>query len=200
MRISIYIYIGIPLYTDGRVLYLSFEYARRPDLLIACQLKPHRSLWHACVPRPGRATADRQSLLQRAQEAAEAAAARYQAPRGSTLVCNCIGKPYNEEEPSPMPQECDRNPERWVVPQDATKVRLAFEWDIIEDGEVLATESASRDVRLDDAEKQGVPLPKGWTLEAAPPSDSNTEAKGALCASSSCLLLTPRPPPHLRLS
>ena len=57
-----------------------------------------------------------------------------------------------------MPQECDRNPERWVLPQNATKVRLAFEWDIIEDGEVLATESASRVVRLDHAEKRGVPL------------------------------------------
>ena len=57
-------------------------------------------------------------------------------------------------------------------------MRLAFKWEIFEGRSTTATEAASCVVRLDNAEKQGVPLPTGWGQKVASLFDESLQSKG----------------------
>ena len=68
---------------------------------------------------------------------------------------------------TPHPEERESNPKHWLLPERPSHIRLAFKWEIFEGGSTTATEAASCVVRLDNAEKQGVPLPAGWGPKVA---------------------------------
>ncbi len=124
--------------------------------------------------RPGRPRADGQALCQRALAVAKLATARFTAPNDASVVCECIGQPHSEAEPSPLVDECVRNIDLWRLPPCAERIRLAFLWEIIAQGDTIATKGGCCVVRLDHAERQGVPLP----LELVPHVEAVTEVGG----------------------
>mgnify|MGYP003317523840 CR=1 FL=1 len=56
---------------------------------------------------------DATRLGRRATQAAMKAAARYPTPNGFSISCVCIGQPLVDDKPSPNPEECGPNAERW---------------------------------------------------------------------------------------
>ena len=105
---------------------------------------------------------DAAALGRRANKAAMEAAARYPTPNGYSISCVCIGQPLVDDKPSPYPEECEPNAERWKLPDRPSHVRIAFRWGILEGPTAKVIEEASCVVRLTNAAKQGVPLPAGW--------------------------------------
>ena len=130
--------------------------------------------------RPGFLLDDLSALRQRADLAAKDAAARYPTPNGVSIVCICIGQPRIEGESSPYTEDCEPNANRWILPERATRICLAFRWEIFEGGTFAATESGSCVVSLMNAEQQGVPLPTGWGPKVAALLDGSLQTKGAL--------------------
>ena len=88
-------------------------------------------------------------------------------PEGTSPRCDCIGQPRSETEPSPEFYECVQNFELWNPPLCSSKIRLAFTWKLFEQGETLATEAETCVVRLDDAERRGVPVPTDFAQALA---------------------------------
>ena len=120
-------------------------------------------------------------LSRRADNAAVEAAARYPAPSGCSISCICIGQPRVDDKPSPYPEECEPNAKHWLLPRSPERpshIRLAFQWEIFEGRSTTATEAASCVVWLNNAEKQGVPLPTGWGQKTASLLDESLQSKG----------------------
>ena len=117
--------------------------------------------------QPGVLLDDATRLDRRANKAAMEAAARYPTPGGFSISCICIGQPRVDDRPSPYPEECEPNPKHWLLPERPSHIRLAFRWEIFEGRPTTATEAASCVVWLNNAEKQGVPLPSGWEPKVA---------------------------------
>ena len=138
------------------------------------------------LPRHGRRRADPQALGQRAEAVAKAAAARYATPDGTLIDCMCIGQPHDDEEPAPLLEECTQRPELWKLPPKVGRIRLAFLWHIIKGHRVDGADSCV--VRLDDAERQGVPLPPDLAPMVAEMIDSGAKDEGALPASQASLV------------
>ena len=132
------------------------------------------------VLRPGFLLDDLSALRQRADLAAKDAAARYPTPTGFSIICTCIGQPRIEGASSPYPEDCEPNANYWKPPGWATRICLAFRWEIYEGGAFAATESGSRVVSLKKAEQQGVPLPTGWGPKVAALLDGSLQTKGTL--------------------
>ena len=111
--------------------------------------------------RLGPPGADRHALNRRVEAAAKTSAAAYQRSGELVVGCACIGQPRDEEEPVPQVDECIRDPDLWALPQRPDRIRLAFLWYIAKRGqEDWGHELAwSCVVRLDHAERKGVPLP-----------------------------------------
>ena len=107
--------------------------------------------------RRGRQKADPQALFERASAAAKAAASRYDTPEGTSIDCFCIGQPHDDEELAPLLEDCTQKPDLWKLPPKVGRVRLAFLWHITKGHRVEEADSCV--ARLDNAEKQGVPLP-----------------------------------------
>ena len=78
-----------------------------------------------------------------------------------------------------MVTECERNPELWKMPPCASKIRLAFLWEIIAEGDTLATEAESCVVLLTHAERRGVPLPPDLVPSVAHVTEAGAEHDGA---------------------
>ena len=136
--------------------------------------------------RRGRQKADPQALCERAVAAAKAAAARYDTPEGTLINCFCIGQPHDDEEPAPLLEECTQNPDLWKLPPQGGQVRLAFLWHIMKG--LRVEEGDSCVVRLDEAERRGVPLPPFLAQTVAELVDAAAQEKGALLASQPCLV------------
>ena len=133
------------------------------------------------LSRLGRPEADRQALYRRAEAAAKNAAAGYETQGDLVIGCMCIGQPHDEDEPIPQLEGCKRHPELWTLPEWPSQIRLAFLWFIAKRGrERVEHESAwSCAVRLDNAEKQGVPLPADFAPDVAAAMEAGAEEKGA---------------------
>ena len=71
------------------------------------------------------------------------------------------------------------DPQVWIIPRWADRIRLAFRWDIFEEDSVIPTDSDNVIVSLNDAEQQGVPLPTSWAPLLEELADSVSKAKGA---------------------
>ena len=136
--------------------------------------------------RRGRQRADPQALCQRAVAAAKAAAAQYETPEGTLVDCMCIGQPHDDQEPAPLLEECTQNPDLWKLPPVGSQIRLAFLWHIIKGHRVDGADSCV--VRLQDAERQGVPLPPDLAPMVAELLDSGATDEGALSASQASLV------------
>ncbi len=121
---------------------------------------------------------DGAALDRRAKQAATEAAARYPTPKGFSISCICIGQPRVGDKPSPYPEECEPNAERWILPDRPSYIRLAFKWEILEGPSVSAIEAASCVVRLTNAAQRGVPLPTGWGPKVAALLDGSLRTKG----------------------
>ena len=130
--------------------------------------------------RPGFLLDDLSALRQRADLAAKDAAARYPTPTGFSIICTCIGQPRIEGASSPYPEDCEPNANYWKPPGWATRICLAFRWEIYEGGAFAATESASCVASLKKAEQRGVPLPTGWGPKVAALLDGSLQTKGTL--------------------
>ena len=122
------------------------------------------------------ASADRELLRCRAQAAANAAALRYEESCGGRVYCTLVGQLRVERDDWPRLSDCERDPHRWQLPDWVDRVRLLFMWDIIEHGRV--TDSDNSVVTLNDAEQQGVPLPKDWGPLIAALADPVAAPKG----------------------
>ena len=129
--------------------------------------------------QPGALLSGAAELGRRAERAAMEAPSRYPTPNGYSISCVCIGQPRVDDKPSPYPEDCEPNAERWILPDRPSQVRLAFKWEILEGPSALAIEAASCVVRLDNAEQRGVPLPAGWGPKVADLLDGSTQAAGA---------------------
>ena len=69
-------------------------------------------------------------------------------------------------------------------------MRLAFKWDIVDQDGGIPHLSDFRVVRLDNAERRGVPLPAGWAAKIAELTDVKAEeGTGALSCKQSVKLL-----------
>ena len=110
---------------------------------------------------------DATALDRRAKRVATVAASRYPAPSGYSISCVCIGQPLADDKPSPNAEECEPNAERWKLPGRPSHMRLAFKWEILEGPTASVNETASCVVRLNNAARQGVPLPAGWGPKVA---------------------------------
>ena len=137
------------------------------------------------LPRRGRQKVDPQALCDRAEAAAKAAAARYDTPEGTSVDCFCIGQPHDDEESAPSFEECTRNPDLWKLPPQGGQIRLAFLWHIMKGTRVEEGDSCV--LRLEDAERRGVPLPSLLAPTVAELIDARAQEKGALAASQPCL-------------
>ena len=136
--------------------------------------------------RRGRQRADPQALCQRAVAAAKAAAAQYETPEGTLIDCMCIGQPHDDGEPAPLLEECTQNPDLWKLPPAGSQTRLAFLWHIIKGHRVDGADSCV--LRLEDAERRGVPLPPDLAPMVAELIDSGAKDEGALPASQASLV------------
>ena len=121
-------------------------------------------------------------MRSRAQAAANAAALRYEESCGDRVYCTLVGQLRVERDDWPRLSDCERDPHLWQLPDWVDRVRLLFKWDIIEDGRV--TDSDNSVVTLNDAEQQGVPLPKDWGPLIAALADSVVAPKGGRLARS----------------
>ena len=148
---------------------------------------------HVLLPRLGHIGADRQALYRRAQAAAKNTAAGYETSGELVVGCMCIGQPRDEEEPIPQLDACIGNPDLWTLPQRPDRIRLAFVWYIAKRGwEALEHESAwSCVVRLDNAEKRGVPLPSDFAPEVAVVIEADAKDKGSFSDSQTWLAAQP---------
>ena len=108
------------------------------------------------------------------------APSRFPTPNGYSISCVCIGQPRVDDQPSPYPEDCEPNAERWILPDRPSQVRLAFHWELLEGPSVSAIEAASCVVRLNDAVQRGVPLPAGWGPKVAALLDGSAQAAGTL--------------------
>ena len=156
-----------------------------------CATLPRR--WMPCcvagkvfLLRRGRQKVDPQALFERASAAAKAAASRYDTPEGSSINCYCIGQPHDDEELAPLLEECTQKPDLWKLPPKVGRVRLAFLWHIMKGHRVEEGDSCV--VRLDEAERRGVPLPPFLAQTVAELIDARAQEKGALQASQPCLV------------
>ena len=133
------------------------------------------------LPRAGEeaASVDRQSLLRRAEAAAKSAALRYSETCGGAVRCTFAGQPRDQYYESFAATDCVADPQVWIIPRWADRIRLAFKWDIFEEGSVIPTESDNVIVSLKDAEQQGVPLPTSWAPLLEELADSVSKSKGA---------------------
>ena len=138
--------------------------------------------------RRGRQKADPQALFERASAAAKAAASRYDTPEGTSINCFCIGQPRDDEEPAPLLEECTQKPDLWKLPPQSGQVRLAFLWHIMIGHRVEEADSCV--VRLEDAERRGVPLPPLLAPMVTELLDARAQEKGALLASQPCLMVS----------
>ena len=136
-------------------------------------------LREASAPRPGRPGADPQALCRRAIAAGKDAAARLSGPAGFSIVCECTGQPRREAELSPLFSECVQNPELWQLPPCASRIRLAFTWKLVEQGETIPAFAGSCVVRLDNAVRQGVPIPVEFAQPIAARISADAEHSGA---------------------
>ena len=130
--------------------------------------------------QPGFLLDDATRLHRRANQAAMEAAARSPTPNGSSITCICIGQPRVDDTSSPHPEDCEPNPKHWLLPEWPSQIRLAFKWEIFAGCSATATEAASCVVWLNNAEKQGVPLPTGWGPKVATLLDGSLQSKGTL--------------------
>ena len=99
------------------------------------------------------------------------------------IGCWCIGQPRDEEELDPAIEDCNWDPDLWILPQWPSQIRLGFFWFIIakRGRERLEHESAwSCVVRLDKAENQGVPLPSDFAPEVAAVLEADAKDQGAV--------------------
>ena len=108
------------------------------------------------------ASVDRQALSRRAEAAAKSAALRYSEACGGAVRCTFVGQPRCEGDEALSLCDIETNPQAWVIPRKADRMRLAFRWDIFEEVSVIPTESDFSVVILSNAEEQGVPLPASW--------------------------------------
>ena len=121
-------------------------------------------------------------MYRRAEAAAKNSAAAYETSGELVVGCSCIGQPRDEEEPVPQLDECIRDPDLWALPQRPDRIRLAFLWYIAKRGkEAWGHKLAwSCVVRLDNAEKRGVPLPSDFAPEVAVVIEADAKDKGSL--------------------
>ncbi len=141
------------------------------------------------LPRLGRRRADPQALCQRAVAAAKAAEARYDMPDGTLIECMCIGQPHDDGELAPLFEECTQSEDLWKLPQQGDQIRLAFLWHIVQGRRVEGADSCV--VRLDNAERRGVPLPPDLAPMVADLIDAGAQDKGALQAGQLCVASQP---------
>ena len=142
---------------------------RSLDLLALC--------WESRLIRPGapadhgpspcaaesQRRADPESLLARADAAADSAAQRYNETCGGLVRCTCVGQPRCENATSLVFTDCEMDLQAWRIPTWADRIRLAFKWDILEnEGSTFPLHSAISVVPLKKAEQHGVPLPEDW--------------------------------------
>ena len=142
---------------------------------------PGASTDRGLLPRAGEeaASVDRQSLLRRAEAAAKSAALRYSETCGGAVRCTFAGQPRDQYYESFAATDCVADPQVWIIPRWADRIRLAFRWDIFEEDSVIPTESDNIVVSLNDAEQKGVPLPAAWESLLGTLADSVSKAKGA---------------------
>ena len=100
------------------------------------------------------------------------------------IGCWCIGQPRDGEALDPAIEDCNWDPELWILPERPSQIRLGFFWYIAKRGrEQLEHESAwSCVVRLDNAEHQGVPLPSDFAPEVAAVLEADAKDQGAVSA------------------
>ena len=94
---------------------------------------------HRLLPRAREeaASVDRQALLRRAEAAAKSAALRYSETCGGAVRCTFVGQPRCEGDEALSLCDIETNPQAWVIPRKADRMRLAFRWDIFEEVSVL---------------------------------------------------------------
>ena len=132
--------------------------------------------------QPGFLIDDATALDRQAKRAAREAASRYPMPDGVSISCVCIGQPLVDDKPSPYPEECEPNAGRWIIPKDErpSRIRLAFGWEILEGPAASVIDSATCVVHLNNAVRQGVPLPTGWGQKVADLLDGSALPAGVL--------------------
>ena len=162
-------------------------YARMPATLHKRWI-PLCAVGKVFLRRRGRQKADPQALFERASAAAKAAASRYDTPEGTSINCFCIGQPHDDEEPAPLLEECTQKPDLWKLPPQSGQVRLAFLWHIMIGHRVEEADSCV--VRLEDAERRGVPLPPLLAPMVTELLDARSHEKGALLAGQPCLMVS----------
>ena len=135
-----------------------------------------------CDLQPGFILGEATALDRRAKRAATEAASKYPTPNGFSISCVCIGQPLVDDKPSPYPEECEPNAGRWIIPKDGrpSQIRLAFKWEILEGPSASAIESATCVLHLNNAVRQGVPLPTGWGQKVADLLDRGAQTTGML--------------------
>lgn len=140
--------------------------------------------------RPGRRRVDPGELGDRAAAAASMSGARYNQYKlcaHTYITCELLGQPQLH---LPLDGEgrprCVKDPCRWEVPPKSAEVKLAFAWSIarITCQPLCQThlEAGHAVVSLNNAEKNGVPLPAGWGPVVAAYTDAGAEASNSLVA------------------
>ena len=142
---------------------------------------PGASTDRGLLPRAGEeaASVDRQSLLRRAEAAAKSAALRYSETCGGAVRCTFAGQPRDQYYESFAATDCVADPQVWIIPRWADRIRLAFRWDIFEEDSVIPTESDFSVVDLRNAEQQAVPLPASWGHLLGALANAASKSKGA---------------------